>query len=125
MSAAQVPIRTPQPHAAGSHARRLTTLAYAVNAAYLVWFWLMFALGYGVYGLFGIDPGTGATLREQGLLGWVALAAYGLLAGVPSMVGAIYARRARHAGAGSAATAALAINLALAVGWVGVIVATG
>lgn len=119
MSATQM-TRLDRHHApAGSKARTLTLAAYLVNLAYVVWFWVMFAGGYWVASWFGIDP-VEESITDQGLLGWLAAIGLGLVAALPSLVGVVLAVRAKRAGAGTAATVALVVNIALPVGWVAV-----
>ncbi|MDN4477281.1 hypothetical protein QQX10_04635 [Demequina sp. SYSU T00039] len=107
------PATAPAPRLAGSHARRQLSLAYSINMAYFLWFWVALALGYWVFSWFGRVPGED-TLREAGPLGWVAILAGGMVLGAPSWIGMRYARRARRAGVGVRATRALAFNIALA-----------
>ena len=100
-----------------SRARTLTLAAYLVNLSYVVWFWVMFAGGYWVASWFGIDP-VEESITDQGVLGWLAAVGLGLVAALPSLIGAVLAVRARRAGAGAAATVALILNLALPIGWI-------
>ena len=83
----------------------------------MVWFWVMFAGGYWVASWFGIDP-VEESITDQGVLGWLAAVGLGLVAALPSLIGAVLAVRARRAGAGAAATVALILNLALPIGWI-------
>lgn len=100
-----------------SNTRTLTLAAYLVNLAYLAWFWVMFAGGYWVASWFGIDP-VEESITDQGLLGWLAAIGLGLVAALPSLIGVVLAARAKRAGAGTAATVALIINIALPIGWI-------
>ena len=106
-------------HAAptSSRARTLTRAAYVVNLAYVVWFWVMFAGAFWVASWFGIDP-VEESIFDQGVLGWAAGIGTLLVAALPSLVGAYLAVRAKRAGAGTAATVALILNLALPIGWI-------
>ena len=111
---------TPPVHSApsaGSGARSLTLAAYLVNLAYVLWFWGAFAAGYWVASWFGIDP-VEASITDQGVLGWLAAIGLGLFAALPSLLGILLAVRAKHAGAGAAATVALVLNIALPLGWI-------
>ncbi|KAB7745448.1 hypothetical protein GA707_05845 [Nostocoides sp. F2B08] len=108
---------THKPTPTSSRARTLTLAAYLVNLAYLVWFWVMFAGAYWVASWFDIDPAE-ESVFDQGLLGWVAGIGSLLVMVLPSLVGALLALRAKRAGAGTAATVALVLNLALPVGWI-------
>ena len=117
MSATQITRQDQHDTSAPSKARTLTLAAYLVNLAYVVWFWVMFAGGYWVASWFGIDP-VEESITDQGVLGWLAAIGLGLVAALPSLVGAVLAVRAKRAGAGTAATVALIINIMLPIGWI-------
>ena len=77
----------------------------------------MFAGGYWVASWFGIDP-VEESITDQGVLGWLAAIGLGLVAALPSLIGVLLAVRAKHAGARTAATVALVINIMLPIGWI-------
>ena len=117
MSATSVTTQDRQHAADRSRARSLTLAAYVVNLGYLVWFWVMFIGGYWVASWFGIDP-VEESITDQGVLGWLAAFGLGVVSAVPSLVGAFLAVRAKRAGAGTAATVALVINILVPIGWI-------
>ena len=112
MTPAQAPSALPK----GDGGRRLTTAAWLMPLAFLVWFPLMFAAGYWLTDLMDVYPAEGATqdMTEIGVTGWIAAICYGLVAGLPGWVGAAFAVRARRSGARTAALLALVVNLLLA-----------
>ena len=116
-SATSVTTQDRQHPADRSRARSLTLAAYVVNLGYLVWFWVMFIGGYWVASWFGIDP-VEESITDQGVLGWLAAFGLGVVSAVPSLVGAFLAVRAKCAGAGTAATVALVINILVPIGWI-------
>jgi hypothetical protein len=117
MSATSVTQQDRHHPASSSSARTLTLAAYLVNLTYLAWFWVMFMGGYWVASWFGIDP-VEESITDQGVLGWLAAIGLGLVAALPSLVGVLLAVRAKRAGAGTAATVALVINLMVPIGWI-------
>ena len=117
MSATPVPTQDQHHPTTTSRARTLTLAAYLVNLTYVVWFWVMFAGGYWVASWFGIDP-VEESITDQGVLGWLAAIGLGLVAALPSLIGVVLAVRAKRAGAGTAATLALVINIMLPIGWI-------
>lgn len=116
-SATSVTTQDRQHPADRSRARSLTLAAYVVNLGYLVWFWVMLIGGYWVASWFGIDP-VEESITDQGVLGWLAAFGLGVVSAVPSLVGAFLAVRAKRAGAGTAATVALVINILVPIGWI-------
>jgi hypothetical protein len=98
-------------------ARSWTVAAWLMPLSYLVWFWVMFALGYWVTDAFDAYPSTDVPLIQTGLDGVLAAIGYGLVCGLPSWIGVWLAVRARRLGAGAAAVGALALNLVMAIGW--------
>lgn len=116
-SATSVTTQDRQHAADRSRARSLTLAAYVVNLGYLVWFWVMLIGGYWVASWFGIDP-VEESITDQGVLGWLAAFGLGVVSAVPSLVGAFLAVRAKRAGAGTAATVALVINILVPIGWI-------
>mgnify|MGYP003450519347 FL=1 len=116
-SATSVTTQDRQHPADRSRARSLTLAAYVVNLGYLVWFWVMFIGGYWVASWFDIDP-VEESITDQGVLGWLAAFGLGVVSAVPSLVGAFLAVRAKRAGAGTAATVALVINILVPIGWI-------
>ncbi len=117
MSATPVTKQDQHGPASRSSARTLTLAAYLVNLTYLSWFWVMFAGGYWVASWFGIDP-VEESITDQGMLGSLAAIGLGLVAALPSLIGVLLAVRAMGAGAGTAATLALIINIMLPIGWI-------
>lgn len=99
------------PVTAARPSRRLTIWAYLVQLAYLPWLMVMFAAGYAVYALFGVEPGLGVDLFDQGLLGRLANIAFYAALALPNWIGAALAARSRSVGGGRPATIALWQNL--------------
>lgn len=91
--------------------RRLTARAYLVQLAYFPWLMVMFALGYVVYAMFGVEPGLGVDLFDQGLVGRLVNAAYFALLALPSWVGAALGAHSRRQGGGRPASIAMWQNL--------------
>jgi len=118
-----LPTRPPQPGhvstaASTTHpARGRVVAAFLAPLAYLVWFWVMFAVGYWVTDLFdaypSVDPGP--SLTDQGIGGWLAAVAIGVALAVPSWAGAWLAQSARRRGAGRAAAVALWMNMVMGI----------
>lgn len=104
--------------------RTLIRAAYAVNLAYVLWFWVTFAAGYWVYSLFGLDPSVDS-LKSAGGLGWIALVMWALAASVPSWFGARFAVRAVRAGGRGSATVALILNVVFVVAFLVWIIVAG
>lgn len=96
--------------------RRWTVRAFLMPLTYLVWFWVVFALGYWVTDMFDAYPSTDTPLVQTGLDGILANVGYGLVAALPSWIGVWLAVRARREGAGTAAIAALLLNLVMGIG---------
>ncbi len=96
--------------------RRWTVAAFLMPLTYVVWFWVVFALGYWVTDMFDAYPSTDVPLIRTGLAGVIAAAVYGLVCGLPAWIGVWLAVKARRAGAGVSAIAALALDLLIAVG---------
>jgi hypothetical protein len=112
MTPAQAPSARPK----GDGGQGLTTAAWLMPLAFLVWFPLMFAAGYWLTDLMDVYPAEGATqdMTEIGVTGWIVAICYGLVAGLPGWVGAAFAVRARRRGARTSALLALVVNLLLA-----------
>ena len=91
--------------------RWLTSRAYLVQLAYVPWLMVMFAVGYGVYAMFGVEPGLGVDLFDQGLAGRLANVAFFALLALPNWVGAVLGARSRSLGGGRPATIAMWQNL--------------
>jgi hypothetical protein len=96
--------------------RRWTVTAFLMPLTYLIWFWVVFALGYWVTDMFGAYPSTDVPLIRTGLDGVIAAACYGLVCGLPAWIGAWLAAKARRGGGGVSAVIALALNLLIALG---------
>ncbi len=101
---------------ASQGARRWTMAAFLMPLSYVVWFWVVFALGYWVTDMFDAYPSTDVPLIQTGLDGVIAAAAYGVVCGLPAWIGVWLAVKARRGGAGVSAIAALVLDLLLAVG---------
>lgn len=96
--------------------RRWTTTAFLMPLTYVLWFWVVFALGYWVTDIFGAYPSTDVPLIRTGLDGVIAAAVYGLVCGLPAWIGVWLAAKARRGGGGVSAVIALVLDLVIAVG---------
>ncbi len=101
---------------ASQNVRRWTITAFLVPLTYVVWFWVVFALGYWVKDIFGAYPSTDVPLIRTGLDGVIAAAVYGLVCGLPAWIGVWLAAKARRGGGGASAVIALVLDLVIAVG---------
>lgn len=95
--------------------RRWTTAALLMPLTYVVWFWVVFALGYWVTDVFDAYPSTDVPLIQTGWDGVLAAAVYGIICGLPAWIGVWLAARARRGGGGAVAVLALVLNLLIAV----------
>jgi hypothetical protein len=100
---------------ASQDVRRWTVAAFLMPVTYVVWFWIIFALGYWVTDLFGAYPSTDVPLIRTGLDGVIAAVCYGLVCGLPAWIGVWLAVKARRGGGGASAVAALVLDLLIAV----------
>jgi hypothetical protein len=96
--------------------RRWTITAFLMPLTYVVWFWVVFALGYWVTDIFGAYPSTDVPLIRTGLDGVIAAAVYGLVCGPPGLDRVWLAAKARRGGGGVSAVIALVLDLVIAVG---------
>lgn len=96
--------------------RRTTIAAFLMPVTYLIWFWIIFALGYWVTDTFDAYPSTDVPLVQTGVDGVIAAACYAVVCGLPAWIGVGLGAKARRGGAGSAAVVAVVLNLLIAVG---------
>ncbi|MBK6762107.1 MAG: hypothetical protein IPG68_01950 [Micrococcales bacterium] len=96
-------------------ARRSTTAAFLMPVTYLIWFPIVFALGYWITATFDAYPSTEVPLVQTGLDGIIAAACYGLICGLPAWIGVWLAAKAGRGGGTAAAVLALVLNLLIAV----------
>ncbi len=105
-----------QPSTSPGHG--LTIAAFLMPLAYLVWFWVMFALGYWVTDAMGAYPSTDRAMTDLGPGGWAVAIGFALLVALPSWIGIGLAVAARRRGAGTASLVGLGVNVVLAAGFV-------
>lgn len=106
-----------RPHMTVTHwpSRALTWAAHLVWLGYVLWLPAMHALALSLYGLFGVEPGSGQYLTSSGLLGWTTNLAFMVVLALPLWLGAGLAVAARRRGADGPALAALMLNIGLGV----------
>ena len=116
MTTPTVPQHSPSPVAPEESPSRIwTSMAYLSLLAYLVWLPVMFVMGYWVTSWFDVDPGSGPTMADQGVLGWLANLGLAVLAGLPAWLGAGAAIRSRHLGGRTAPLVALVLTVLVAL----------